>query len=499
MFLVGTPQIYLLECKEMAMLDYDYILELASKGKTLDAISILVSDIKGKRKYEQEYKVALVYKSRLNRLNQDSALGLIERDAYNIQHNKIEYDFITLIRNLENSIPIENLEIEFQFENSKKELIRYTEAIKLAEIGIWEWTKEKEFHSPLWKQMLGYSAEEFQDEKHEVWRSLLHPDDKINAIQEFEFFIEEKSSEYNSIFRLLCSDGSYKWIVSKAKVVKRDKKENIKRIVGIHQDVDFLVIERNHKKRLVEQLNLLQGKVTELIEEKMKLQELINEALPVQNRSMDRIMKLLNSLEDDIKQQISPILEAMFDMENIVHLINSSINADFAHQTTSERDFEIKSAVNGVVRKFRNISAKKKKAEIQVDFVNLQNHTLSGYFSQLKSLTYWLIQFYMRNSKAELIKLHVKQLFEYPLKDNEVYYKMYVVLDTQESIDIEKLTALEDYIKLGHKRTGFIEEELLYGLAQVVKMIYLINGKIEVNLEQENNKIPVAIYLKFRK
>ncbi|MBN1198765.1 MAG: PAS domain S-box protein [Bacteroidales bacterium] len=103
--------------------------------------------------------------------------------------------------------------------------------------GVWDWhiPSGKAVFSPVYYTMLGYEPYEFPEE-YTSWRSLMHPDD----LEKTETFIEGKIASgegYAIEFRLKEKSGQYRWILSRGKVVERDKYGTPVRMLGTHSDI----------------------------------------------------------------------------------------------------------------------------------------------------------------------------------------------------------------------------------------------------------------------
>ena len=116
--------------------------------------------------------------------------------------------------------------------------------------GIWSWdflTDELIF-SDKYYTMLGYKPGEFEP-TFKSWTDLIHPDDRREALERAEKYIETKEDNYENEFRMRTKNGNYKWIRTKAKVVERDINGNAVLMIGNHEDIT---------KRKVAEENLLQ-------------------------------------------------------------------------------------------------------------------------------------------------------------------------------------------------------------------------------------------------
>jgi PAS domain S-box-containing protein len=113
----------------------------------------------------------------------------------------------------------------------------YETAADGANDGLWDWDfqNNRPFVSRPWKAMLGI-AEDAEVDMNGLWESLLHPEDHKEATEAFHGFIEGDLNDYRQEFRMKHADGSYRWILSKAKAV-RDKEGKAIRISGSHTDI----------------------------------------------------------------------------------------------------------------------------------------------------------------------------------------------------------------------------------------------------------------------
>lgn len=129
--------------------------------------------------------------------------------------------------------------------------------------GIWDWQiqKDEAYFSQRWKSMLGYEDDEI-DTKPASFFNLVHEKDKkrVEAVLEAHF----KDPAHNPYYleaRLLCKDGSYKWILLRGKA-NFDKKGRPVRMVGSHTDID-------QTKKITELINKAEVKFHTLFQESL--------------------------------------------------------------------------------------------------------------------------------------------------------------------------------------------------------------------------------------
>ncbi len=120
---------------------------------------------------------------------------------------------------------------ELQLNNERWKL-----AIEGAGDGVWDWnipTNEVVF-SRRWKEILGYGPDEIAN-RFEEWESRIHPDDRDAATTELQTSIA--GAPYYSEHRLRCKDGSWKWILARAVVVRHDDAGKPVRMTGTTSDI----------------------------------------------------------------------------------------------------------------------------------------------------------------------------------------------------------------------------------------------------------------------
>ncbi|MEQ9669686.1 PAS domain S-box protein [Coleofasciculus sp. G2-EDA-02] len=103
--------------------------------------------------------------------------------------------------------------------------------------GIWDWNVKTNqvFLSPRWKEMLGYEDDEIANHVDE-WSKRVHPDDLEWVMGLIQDHFDQKTPYYSSEHRLLCKDGSYKWILDRGQALW-DESGTVVRMVGSHTDI----------------------------------------------------------------------------------------------------------------------------------------------------------------------------------------------------------------------------------------------------------------------
>jgi len=180
--------------------------------------------------------------------------------------------------------------------------------------GVWDWDAitNEVFFSKQWKAMLGFSENEISNQLYE-WDKRIHPEDKEKAYDDLNKHLRGETDLYYNEHRLLCKNGTYKWILDRGKVMERDPEGKPLRVIGTHKDISE---QKAYELRLKESN-----------EEYVSL----NEEYLAQNEELEdnlqRNDKLIKELEKaKLKAEESDRLKSAF-LANMSHEIRTPMNA----------------------------------------------------------------------------------------------------------------------------------------------------------------------------
>ncbi len=134
---------------------------------------------------------------------------------------------------------------------------RVQTAVQASNTGLWEWNLRTNavYYSPEWKAQLGYADEEIPNDFAE-WETRLHPEDRERAIAAVRNYLANPAGAFESEFRMRHKDGSYRWILARAAVL-RDANGTPLLMSGSHLDfTERKVIEEElrQSRRLIERI-----------------------------------------------------------------------------------------------------------------------------------------------------------------------------------------------------------------------------------------------------
>ena len=136
-------------------------------------------------------------------------------------------------------------------------------ALEASKNGVWDYdlTTGKVFFS---KESLDILQLDDSDNvnTNAMWDEKIHPDDLHNYLESIQLHKENLTPYFENTKRVLAKDGSYKWIMSRGKILKRDRKGNPLRIIGTHVDVTH---EKEKETGLLKNLEIINEQNSRLL------------------------------------------------------------------------------------------------------------------------------------------------------------------------------------------------------------------------------------------
>ncbi|TLP38331.1 PAS domain S-box protein [Arcobacter arenosus] len=129
-----------------------------------------------------------------------------------------------------------------QLNKQKKQLeeseFRWKFAVDGRGDGLWDWNVDTNevYFSKAWKEMLGFKEDEIQGSLEE-WKKRVHPDDLEKVYEDINSHMNGETEVYSNEHRVMCKDGSYKWVHDRGIVVQRNEKGRPTRLIGTHTDI----------------------------------------------------------------------------------------------------------------------------------------------------------------------------------------------------------------------------------------------------------------------
>ena len=134
---------------------------------------------------------------------------------------------------------------------------RWQFAIEVVGDGVWDWNvvTNEVFFSRKWKEMLGFKDHEIGNSFDE-WEKRVHPEDLERVNADINRHFSGQDPVYVNKHRMLCKNGTYKWILDRGQVITRTPEGKPLRVIGTHSDItDHMLIEE----KLKDSLSLLEA------------------------------------------------------------------------------------------------------------------------------------------------------------------------------------------------------------------------------------------------
>jgi PAS domain S-box-containing protein len=107
--------------------------------------------------------------------------------------------------------------------------------------GVWDWNPQtnKVYFSKSWKAMFGYTEDEVGDDFAD-WSMRVHPDDLAASYEDINRHFRGETLVYQNQHRILCKNGTYKWVLDQGRIIQRTADGAPLRVIGTHTDISEL-------------------------------------------------------------------------------------------------------------------------------------------------------------------------------------------------------------------------------------------------------------------
>jgi len=115
---------------------------------------------------------------------------------------------------------------------------RWKLALESTGDGMWDWYVQtgEEFLSQRCKEIYGFAEHELPD-REEALDGRTHPDDMPQMLHDRQAHFDGITPSYVNEHRILCKDGTWKWVLTRGMVIRRDAHGKPLRMIGTHTDI----------------------------------------------------------------------------------------------------------------------------------------------------------------------------------------------------------------------------------------------------------------------
>ncbi|MCQ8116571.1 PAS domain S-box protein [Methylomonas rosea] len=253
------------------------------------------------------------------RRNGKALLHTVWRDI--AEKKKAEAELANYRQHLEALVAERTGELKTANEQLKISEERLGFALAASNDGIWDWNlrDNSTYCNNAYFQMLGYKLGEFPQDANSHWIQLLHPEHRESIVTQAQKELQNKGF-YEMEFQMRAKDGSYKWILSRAKVVERDTNGQPVRAVGTHTDLTA-------RKELELELALLAAKEQAEAANLSKSTFLANMSHEIRT-PMNAILGMSHLLQRELNQpdQLDKLAKITYASKHLLSLINDILD-----------------------------------------------------------------------------------------------------------------------------------------------------------------------------
>lgn len=123
-------------------------------------------------------------------------------------------------------------------EQYKKTEERLRMALHSADISLWEWEENigKVYLNANWASKFGFTEKEVTEYNH--WKKMVHPEDLPIVEKCHNDLISGAIENFEVEYRIVCKNSDWFWILDKGKIVERNSKGKVTKIVGTQVDIN---------------------------------------------------------------------------------------------------------------------------------------------------------------------------------------------------------------------------------------------------------------------
>ena len=117
---------------------------------------------------------------------------------------------------------------------------RWRFALEGAGDGVWDWnvSTDEVYFTPRCREIIGFEEGEISSNRHD-WQARIHPDDILECLNAMLACLRGDNPVYTNEHRVRCKDGSYIWLLDRARVIARGPDGRVLRMIGTHTDISI--------------------------------------------------------------------------------------------------------------------------------------------------------------------------------------------------------------------------------------------------------------------
>lgn len=262
--------------------------------------------------------------------------------------------------------------------------LRWRFALEGSQNGVWDWDLNTNtvFFSQRWKEMLGYEEHEISMDLQE-WDKRVHPDDKTRVYADIEKHMKGDTAYYENEHRMMCKNGTYKWILDRGMIVSRDANGKPARMIGTHTDIT----DRKQNEETIRELSLIdeltglrnrRGFMT-LAEAEFLLARRMKRALTLFYADLNGMKTINDTLGhaegDNALRDIADILGKVFRDSDIIARLGGDEFAVLALEISDLKPEHIIQRLEASVAEYNRVSRRRYTLSLSIGAVHIEPET----------------------------------------------------------------------------------------------------------------------------
>jgi PAS domain S-box-containing protein len=139
-------------------------------------------------------------------------------------------------------------------------------ALEAAHQGVWDWNLETNevIYSASYKKLYGFEDVDLKNDISE-WITRIHPDDQKKMQNSVDEHLQSQNPVYDTRYRILDKDGSYRWVMAKGRLLRRDETGKPLRMIGTHTDITESIEREEALRQMNERFDSMMKATHELL------------------------------------------------------------------------------------------------------------------------------------------------------------------------------------------------------------------------------------------
>jgi len=216
-----------------------------------------------------------------------------------------EIQLIEVAANLA-GIAIERKQVDAALRESEE---RWKFALEGAGDGVWDWNIQTGamVFSRRWTEMLGF-AEHQIEATIDGWKSRIHPEDLPAVLKCLQDCLDGGSVSFVNEHRMVCQDGTIKWILSRGIIVSCDSTGGALRMIGTNSDITDRKRMEEDTRKYLQQVEASRDRITEQSVQLIRQSEELARARDLAEAAARAKSNFLANMSHELRTPLTAIL-----------------------------------------------------------------------------------------------------------------------------------------------------------------------------------------------